>query len=88
MAMAARRLNRSSSQIVNYDPVTGSPLDHAASSPYVLSASWLPRVVDSFVRDYVKHGISGLSLKFMGTHVDSDFRGRDDQLIDRCQAMA
>lgn len=88
MAMGARRLNRSTSQIVNYDRVTGRPLDDAASSPYVLSASWLPRVVDSFVRDYVKYGIPGLSLKFMGTHVDSDFRGRDDQLVDRCQAMA
>lgn len=87
MSMAARRLNRSSSQIVSYDAVTGAPLTAPASSPYVLSARQLPGVVDSFIRDYAKYGISGLSLRFMGAHVDSDFRGRGDQLVDRCQAL-
>lgn len=87
MSMGARRLNRSSSQIVSYDSVTGSPQTDPALSPYVLSVRHLPGVVASFIRDYSTHGVSGISLRFMGAHVDSDFRGSGDQLVDRCQSL-
>ncbi|QHW33752.1 hypothetical protein GZH47_25095 [Paenibacillus rhizovicinus] len=65
-------LDRRNAAIYKYDPVMFVK-DSASFSHYVLSANKLPGTVGGFLSDYGKLGIHGLSLRDMGSEVNSDF---------------
>ncbi|WP_373229828.1 DUF5696 domain-containing protein [Cohnella sp.] len=69
---SANFLDRRKAGIYEYDSVTYMR-DTTRFSHYVMSASKLPGVVDGFLADYAKLGISGVSLRDMGDEVNSDF---------------
>ena len=52
----------------------------------ILSTSRLEKLVDEFLKSYNKFDLSGLSLRYMGKQVNSDFRVNPDELVDRQQA--
>jgi hypothetical protein len=58
--------------------------DDEAAPGYVLSPSALPGIVDGFMKDYSKLGLSGLSLRDMGDKLNSDFNRTN--VIDREEA--
>jgi hypothetical protein len=65
-------LDERKAAIYEYDPVTYLK-DTSLFSHYVLSPVKLPAVVDGFLSDYAKLGLSGVSLRDMGDEVNSDF---------------
>ncbi|OZB91320.1 DUF5696 domain-containing protein [Paenibacillus sp. XY044] len=65
-------LDRSKAKIYDYDPVMYVK-DTSSFSHYVLAPAKLPGVVDGFIKDYKKFGITGLSLRDLASEVNSDF---------------
>lgn len=65
-------LDRRKAGIYEYDPVTYMK-DTSRFSHYVLSPVELPGKIDGFLDDYAKFGIGGLSLRDLGSVVNSDF---------------
>ncbi|MHA7965272.1 DUF5696 domain-containing protein [Paenibacillus sp. CAU 1782] len=58
--------------------------DDEAVPGYVLSPNALPGIVDGFLKDYTKLGVSGLSLRDIGDKLNSDYNRAD--VIDREEA--
>lgn len=83
-AHASRFLNRRTAKVSGHNPATMQT--GYDTSAYVLSPAVLPSVVERFIGAYTKHGVSGITLKDMGTEVNSDFREDKDKLVDRQQA--
>lgn len=54
---------------------------------YVLSPSVLPDLVGRFLSAYRSLGLSGLSLRHLGTALNSDLREDEEKLVDRTQAQ-
>lgn len=52
----------------------------------ILSTSRLGKLMDDFLNSYRKYDLSGLSLRYMAEQVNSDFRVKPDELVDREQA--
>lgn len=76
---AARKLDRS---------VARTLPSSTGGSNYVLSPTRLASVITAFVSDYAKLGIDGLSLRYIGTQLSSDFRSGEGNLVDRQDALA
>lgn len=79
----ARMLNRRVAKVHDYDFVTLQA--KPSTVRYVLSPSRLDALVDEFISEYEECEIRGISVRYMGTQVNSDFR-RDHDLVDRSQA--
>lgn len=69
---AAILLDRDKAEVYAYNPVTYNQ-DFSRFSHYVLSPLKLPALVDGFLKDYSKLQLKGLSLRDMGSEVNSDF---------------
>lgn len=79
----ARLLNRRVAKVYDYDLATLQAKRN--TERYVLSPSRLGALVDEFISEYKDYGVGGISVRYMGTQVNSDFRtGRD--LVDRSEA--
>jgi len=52
----------------------------------ILSTRTLDKLVNKFLDDYQEYNITGLSLRYLGEQVNSDFRVKEEELIDREQA--
>lgn len=65
-------LNRKTAKIYKYDPVSGVQ-DKSAFSHYILSPSALFGLAERFAAAYDDYGIGGLSLRDLGSEVNSDF---------------
>lgn len=81
---AASFLDRQKAKIYKYDPVMYVK-DTTKFSHYLLSPSALAKTVDGFVSDYAEFGLTGLSLRDLGSEVNSDFN--PDHPINRQEAL-
>ncbi|REK74790.1 DUF5696 domain-containing protein [Paenibacillus paeoniae] len=79
---AARFINRSPVKLYPYSRATYE-WDKTADPYYILSGKALPDYVQSFMNQYEKQGISGLSLRDLGRDVNADYR--DKGIVDRQQ---
>ncbi len=82
---AARFVNR---QVVSQTQrliSTGTVTEDAVTTSYTLSISRLDNVLQSFLKDYQKYGISGLSLKSIGSCISGDYNEANP--VDRALAM-
>lgn len=82
---AARFVNR---QVVSQSKrliSTGTVTDDAVTTGYLLSISQFDSVLQSFLKSYQKYGVSGLSLKSIGSCISGDYN--EAAPIDRAQAM-
>lgn len=85
MLHSARHLNRQFARVFNYD--LGTYRIDRENFGYVLSQQHLDNLISSFLADFEKYNVSGLSLRNMGTQVNSDFREADEKLVDRQQSL-
>ncbi len=53
---------------------------------FILKPSSLDGLTNDFLKDYQEYDINGLSLRYMGNQINSDFNADPDKLIDREQA--
>jgi len=81
---ASRYLNRQIARVYPYDLATYRPIPE--NSGYVVSPREMPGLVDSFLTQFQKLDVDGISLRLMGTQVNSDYREREERLVDRQQA--
>lgn len=81
---AASFLDRQKAKIYKYDPVMYVK-DTTKFSHYLLSPSALAKTVDGFVSDYAEFGLTGVSLRDLGSEVNSDFN--PDHPINRQEAL-
>ncbi|MCQ6560711.1 DUF5696 domain-containing protein [Paenibacillus mendelii] len=83
-------LDRQTAKIYDYDPIHNVK-NTSAFSHYIQSATGLDKLTDQFLADYTKLGIGGLSLRDLGSEVNSDFDpdhpiSRQDALHESAQA--
>lgn len=69
---AAEFLNRSHAKVYEYDPVMRTQ-DTSKFSHYIVSTSKFFGIVNGFLHDYKKLGLTGLSLRDLGGEVNSDY---------------
>lgn len=81
---AARFLSRKSAFISDHS-LASHQIKEGTERP-ILSPARLPSLVQSFINDYTKLGIGGISLNDMGKQLNSDFRVDPNELVDRQQA--
>ncbi|UVI28304.1 DUF5696 domain-containing protein [Paenibacillus spongiae] len=77
-------LDRQTAKIYEYDPIHNVK-NTAAFSHYIQSATGLDKLTDQFLASYTKLGIGGLSLRDLGSEVNSDFD--PDHSISRQDAL-
>lgn len=82
---SARFLDRTLARIFSYD--RASYQRKRDEYRHILSPRHLPGLVRSFSRDYGRLGVEGLALRHLGNQLNSDFREKPEQLIDRGQAL-
>jgi len=81
---ASRFLSRKSAFISDHN-LASYQVKEGTERP-ILSPRKLPSLVRSFLTDYTKLDIDGISLTFMGEQLNSDFRLDLEELVDRQQA--
>lgn len=82
---AARQLDRQVATIYGYDPAT--LMADKQNRYYVVSPRSLGTAVDRFIKDLKSYGAERVSLRYMGSQLNSDFRVDPQELIDRQQAL-
>jgi hypothetical protein len=82
---ASRSLNRKTAWISDHHMATGVSV---TGDSYVISPKAIPRLVGSFLKEYLSYEIAGISVDRMGMEVNSDFRENPRDLVDRQQSMA
>ena len=85
---ASRFLTREIAKVYRIDVATNYYEPQGDLYSYVLSPAVLPGLVDRFMQDLGRMGIKGVSLRYMGEQLNSDFRPNSDDLVDRQQAKA
>lgn len=80
----ARFLNRKLAKVYDFDLATyqRDPLSFC----YILSPRMLDSAIDSFLSANEELNIEGISLRYMGEYLNSDFRENQELLVDRQQA--
>jgi hypothetical protein len=81
---AATLLTRKKAKVYEYHRVHYQ-LDKTRFLHYVLSPAALARTVDSFLAKYENIGVDGISLRDLGSDLNSDFR--PESMIDRQQSL-
>jgi len=82
---AARFLNRKIASIPDYNIATGQ--EKFKGGRLVVSSKYLSPLMDSFLDKYNQYEIDGLSLKYMGQQLNSDYRTNPTVTIDRQQSL-
>lgn len=85
---ASRFLTREIAQVYRIDVATNYYEPQGDLYSYVLSPAVLPGLVDRFSQDLRHLDLRGVSLRYMGEQLNSDFRPDPEDLIDRQQAKA
>ncbi len=85
---ASRFLTRETARVYKIDVATNYYEPESDLYSYVLSPAVLPGLVDRFIQDLPRTGVKGVSLRYMGEQLNSDFRPDPEDLIDRQQAKA
>lgn len=83
---AAIQLDRSRARVYQYRLNTHARIPNAYY--YVLSPRRIDALVDSFVKDYQRYNLAGISLLDLGAEINSDFQDKPSEVIDREQALA
>lgn len=84
---AARFLTREVAQVYWLDWATNFYEPDGDRYSYVLSPSSLSRLVDRFLGDFRTLGVPGISLRYIGEQLNSDFRPNPRNLVDRADAQ-
>lgn len=81
---AARFLDREVAKIYDFNPATA--MSNRSKDPYyIINPYSLGNIVDPFLRRYKKLGIKGLSLRYMGSDLNSNFK--ENRPVDREESM-
>lgn len=84
---AARLLTREIAQVYWLDWATNFYEPGGDRFSYVLSPASLSGLIDQFLQDFSALGMSGISLRYMGEQINSDFRPDPQELVDRAEAQ-
>ena len=82
---AARFLNRKIASIPDYNIATGQ--EEFRGGRLVLSSKFLAPLLENFIAEYSQYEIDGLSLKYLGQQLNSDYRTNPALTIDRQQSL-
>src|SRR5690606_31319073 len=80
---AARFLDREVAKIYDFNPAT-TVTDKKKDPYYIVNPTSLGNIIDSFLRHYKRFEQRGLSLRYMGNELNSNFK--ENQLVDREQS--
>lgn len=83
---AATQLNQLRAKVYQYRLNTHDRNPNAYY--YVLSPRRIDSLVDSFLKDYQRYSLAGISLLDLGAEINSDFKDNPRDVIDREQALA